>query len=211
MSKKTIIEAAQNLPPDVPDDRRELVLTKFKVGKIQCLPPERAQYGELLYMMGMSYDGIAQKLNAKHDVIYLSSSWYGWYEKREETRGADESTVISRILKNVLNIMLAGSAAAVEEELSKVATGEIEYEKARFLPKNIKELQNLITMVKEAHQIVDADMARNTPSPVNVMINNHAGVSETEMKQIQHSNERESILNLPREERLKAMLESKKK
>lgn len=210
MASRTILEASENLPPDVPDERRELVAKYYKGGRVTICTEKQAGYGEFLYLMGHSYEEIAKKLNVKEDVVYLSSSYFRWYEKKQIANSKNEVDAVSRVIKNVLNAMLAGSAAEVEAEMVKIATGEIDYNEAKFLPKNIRELQNLMAMVKEAHAIVESDPYKKSTNPVNVLINNHATVSEAEVKKIEADSEKNVLSGMTREERLKAMLEGKK-
>ena len=210
---KSVAQAARELPPDVPIEYHKRILKLASSSKIKPLPLERASYGEFLYMLGQDYGSISAKMGTDPYVIYLTSSFYDWHQKKENANVSSERAGVTRVMKNILSTLLAGTASAVETELLLVSTGQLDPREAAFMPKNLREMGTLINMLKEAYRLTGKHSSSDNKNPVNVMINNNAHAIEETMKKIDGEGANsmsKSFGNLSREEKLKAMLSVKK-
>jgi hypothetical protein len=109
-----------------------------------------------LYVMGDSYSSVAEKTGWSKEIIIVTALHNKWHSKRLALELADDKESVKHVLKSSMTALLAASAHAITQQSRDVLSGKVSAEDAKFIPKNMKDLEKFVQIMDKVYQLTEA-------------------------------------------------------
>ena len=190
-------EVPQSIEELIKANRHNLTDEEYKAakrllaeGKAEVLSEEVAEDLFTFYIQGKSLLQVARIAKKPHITIVLTAFVYNWEKKRIAQKIPNEKKAAEWTLRDLSNNLLALSQLAMQKDTRAIMAGEMKIEDSRWVPKNIKELREMLLFVASAHNIELTSPGNGPNITVNTAVMNNGQQSP----QITSSNGK--VLNL---------------
>jgi hypothetical protein len=108
-----------------------------------------------LYIMGDSYAQVSEKTGWSREIIIITALHNKWHSKRLALDLADNKESVKHVLKSSMTALLAASAHAITQQSRDVLSGKTAIEDAKFIPKNMKDLEKFVQIMDKVYQLTE--------------------------------------------------------
>lgn len=141
--------------------------------------------------MGGDLETVAKTSGYGFDIIVMTALHYQWKAKKEQLNKIFANGSVDLALdlqRQMANMMLITSYMAMQNEMAKVLSGQVEASKSSIAVKTLSGINNLVDLIMKLNGQIDANGNAKIPTPAatvihanNVQINN--GKEEIETKE----------------------------
>lgn len=163
---------------NLPKERVDSLINSLRQRSISYLSPEKEGGPFLLYCCGDDLEKIALKTNYPIEVILLTAMQYKWHTKTSLLQKTLSDNGLLDIQKDMAKMILVATQTSIQKQLGDVIAGRLDPEKCQLIPKTIKGLNELMSMVngitdkiKDLENPPQAPQAAITVQATNVQIN----------------------------------------
>ena len=143
----------QTPPSDMSTEICESIKKSISESKAQMLGPEKEVGPFYLYLMGDSYESVAEKTGWSLEIIAVTALKFRWYEKKNACSLVSEKEGAKYVLKSAMSAMLAATAHVLTQQSKDVMSGKLDASECRYIPKNVKELQSFMNVVSQIYEL----------------------------------------------------------
>lgn len=154
----------------LPQERVDSLVTLLKQRSLSYLSPEKEGGPFLLYCCGDSFEVVSLKTNYPIEVVLLTAMQYKWHTKANLLQKTLADGGLLDIQKDMAKMLLIATHTSIQKQLGDVIAGRLDPDKCALIPKSIKGLNELMTMV---NGITDKVKEIENPSPKQVPITVH--------------------------------------
>lgn len=182
---KWLEEKLENAPLDMDASVKAAIRKSIAEGRAQMLSAEKEAGPFYLYLIGDSYETVAEKTGWSVDVIAITALRFHWYEKKLSCGLSSDDDGAKQVLKSAMSAVLAATAHVLTEQAKNVMSGKIDASECKIIPKSVKELQMFVQTVSQIYEMNEKNEQNQV---VNVNIANlpqqQPAVKEEPMKTI---------------------------
>lgn len=182
---------------NLPKERVDSLLSSLKQRSISYLSPEKEGGPFLLYCCGDDLEKISLRTSYPIEVILLTAMQYKWNTKASLLQKTMNDSGLLDIQKDMAKMILVATQASIQKQLGDVIAGRLDPDKCQFIPKTIKGLNELMSMIngitdkiKDLENPPQVPQAAITVQATNVQINQ--GSSEPQKTKLDRLRELES-------------------
>jgi hypothetical protein len=132
---------------NLPQERINSLVNSLRQRSISFLSPEKEGGPFLLYCCGDDLEKVALKTNYPVEVILLTAIQYRWNSKAGLLQKTLGDANLLDIQKDMAKMLLIATHTSIQKELGDVIAGRLDPDKSSLIPKTIKGLNELMTMV----------------------------------------------------------------
>jgi hypothetical protein len=132
---------------NLPQERVNSLVNSLRQRSVSYLSPEKEGGPFLLYCCGDDLEKVALKTNYPIEVILLTAMQYRWNTKASLLQKTLSDANLLDIQKDMAKMLLIATHTTIQKELGDVIAGRLDPNKSSLIPKTIKGLNELMTMV----------------------------------------------------------------